>query len=220
MRFFACCVLILSLQLLARAQVSDSYEATASKIERGDHGAILSAGSSTDVRFIPLLKRTLRRYSKDDRSVAEDVRLALAKLGDQGELEAVLCELHSDDPYIQSHALKDKLRYIGGWAAIDTLLTFLPDTPDNQKGVAQGDMAFGSRTHVAIAILGELLPTGPRSKGSRRSAIFSEGDAEEAADWRAWIEKNKEELMKLRPVGHYHPANCYGTTPKNPSLKR
>lgn len=213
MKLLAYCILILTFQLLGRAQVSDSYETLAPRIAKGDHDAILGAGSSSDVRFIRLLRKTVRRYSKGNSSVAEDARLALAKLGDQHELEAVLCEVHSDNPSVQARALKDKLRYIGGWAAISALSTLLADTPDNQKGVALGDMAFGSRTHVAIAILRELLPSGPHSSESR-PAIFSDRDVEEAAEWRGWIENNKEELMKLRPVGDYLPVSCSGPVPK------
>lgn len=206
----AICSLLIFLTCATHAQVSstDDFERLRRKIANGDHEAILDAGSSGDERFVPALHKVIRRYAESNKAAGYDARLALAKLGDKDALEAVLCEVHSGNPYIQTRALVKKLPYIGGWFAISTLAEFLPDRPENHRGTAEGDTTFGSLMHVSVTILRELLPSGPPAKpNDGKSAIFQENE-NDAKEWQQWIERNKGDLTKLKPTGNYLPVNC------------
>jgi hypothetical protein len=216
---------VLTIWGFAQSPTSHEFQILAIKVADGDKSAILRAGESGDRSFIPVLREAIKRYSKSDKPVNADTdydrqglssetvssaaRLALARLGDISEQQAIFCEMYSKNTDIHAYAMGVKLPYIGGWYRINALMEFLQDRPENAMGWAKFDTGYPNLMRSAVLELRRLFPDGPAPKGPE-NLLFGGLLAyrEDALKWQQWIESHKKKLMQMKPAGSYSYENC------------
>lgn len=88
-------------------------------LERGRRETFLNAGETGYKELVPALKKHLADpEATDDPEDKEAILMALAKLGDREQLQALVCELHTNSPLEMQTVALDKISYVGGWYAI------------------------------------------------------------------------------------------------------
>ena len=190
----------MGLSLTAMCQLrgeSASSAAIAAGIQRGDEQAILEAGKSGDVSFIPQLLDYRRKARKNTNFQAVAVQLALAKLGQPAELQEIRCEFLFGSPSVQYHAL-DKLDYLRGWFSIEAISEVL----DNPKyhGGRDGRGVFAPPGSYVVQKLPAMVPNAPAIE-SGISLPTSQVDLARQRQWKEWIGAHQDSLSKLAPIG-------------------
>jgi hypothetical protein len=113
------------------------------RILSGDQCAIAAAGNSKDPQYIPYLSRLLKSRKEHTGDVIYTPgalpQVALAKLGVEQDLFEVQCEIQPKaTKSVRLVAIKDKLRYIGGWFAIGLAIDMLRDSDENRVNLSWG----------------------------------------------------------------------------------
>jgi hypothetical protein len=186
----------------ATAQVSNvdapsSNKNLADRIQKGDSVAILEAGKTGDSSFIPQLLAYRRKSGKRKDFQVIAVQLALAKLGQQPELQQVRCELLFGSPSVQYDAV-GKLEYLGGWFSIEAVMHVL-DNPEYRGGY-DGAGLFASPGSYASRKLSTIVPNPPAIE-SGISLPSSAVDLGRQRQWKEWIESHQGSLSKIPPIG-------------------
>lgn len=96
------------------------------RADTGDETAILELGRCGDASVMTFLRKFRTNPDGIFGSASTNAQMALAKLGDQGSLDAIFRDLRSDDPPIQSDGIR-MLAYVGGPRAIRALGALLSD---------------------------------------------------------------------------------------------
>jgi hypothetical protein len=172
-------VCALTISLVTSLQQSDTFAAPSQDlhvdtliqgIQAGKPEAITEAGKSGNKTFVPYLKEELkhRRSQGADPKLTEEVKLALARLGDTRQLQEFWCNALSEDP---STGLHTPLTFgqIGGWFSIQALQLFL--TPEGQThwkkaysrsgGKYDNDVIQMPPTFDALETLPKIVPNPP-----------------------------------------------------------
>lgn len=184
---------------------SQTPEALIASIQHGYRPEILAAGKTGDRRYVTHLHALLASRPEDP-GVIFDSKMALAKLGEQNELQEVLCATNSKDVRVQLYAIKRALPYIGGWYAVSRLRELLQNTPPNRRTLGANDEVFASLSKDAVLALEELFPDGPKRKPALNHWLSQ--DFSDVESWAKWIDAHQSQLKQLPPAGTYSVANC------------
>lgn len=185
----------------ATAQVNveapSSNKNLADRIQKGDSVAILEAGKTGDSSFIPQLLAYRKKSGKRKDFQVIAVQLALAKLGQESELQQVRCELLFGSPSVQYDAV-GKMEYLGGWFSLEAI-THVLDNPD-YRGGGDGAGFFAPPGWYAARKLSTIVPNPPPIESGipfPSSAV----DLERQRQWKQWIEAHQDSLSKIPPIG-------------------
>jgi hypothetical protein len=194
----------------ATAQVSNvdapsPNKTLADRIQKGDSVAILEAGKTGDLSFIPQLLAYRKKSGKRKDFPEIAVQLALAKLGQLTELQQVRCELLFGSPSVRYDAV-GKLEYLGGWFSLEAV-THVLDNPEYRFG-GDGRGAFAPPGWYAATKLSTIVPNPPPIE-SGALVPTSARDMERQRQWKEWIESHQDSLSKIPPTG-----NGVETSPK------
>lgn len=170
------------------------------RAEAGDQKAILDLGLLGDESVIPYLKKFLEQPNKNFGSAASNAQMALARLCGGEQFEEILNELKSEDPSVQTDAIK-KLTYVEGPKSIRVLAKLLTDSDENKKWrvmkgydpnkrgpqgeIPQGKVFYHPRNYLAMKALAQIVPNPP-------TMPTSEPTEEDLPKWREWWESNKD----------------------------
>jgi len=188
------------------------------RITGGSRESLLSAGETGYQELIPALKKRLADPESDDEPEdKEALGMALAKLGDREQQQALLCELHTgNSPEMQAVAL-DKISYVGGWYAIRIYGELLTPAAEARFTKAKlrfrdGDVALAEPQWWALSSLPKVAPY-PLPPGIDYGFNLAEMQ-EYSQKWSAWIQQNGDRLKKLRPTGagvDFSARSCNGS---------
>ncbi len=158
--------------------------------------------STEQEQKIASLKEQLRDTNKLVKSGHfEDVQVALAKLGQHDQLQQILCELKFGRPVIQTGAF-DKLKGIGGWFSINALSKFLADSPSNMHARHDFYGLYLPPQILTLQILPHIVPNPPVGEvNATRMGIYKKEREQAVRTWTEWLEKNRDSLRSLQPVG-------------------
>jgi hypothetical protein len=173
-------------------------------IEAGSRETILNAGETGYYELIPALrKRLVDTEMGDDPEDKDAVRMALAKLGDREQMQALECELETGTPLEMQTVALDKISYVGGWYAIriyrELLMPAAKARFDKARFREQGDLALSEPRWWALSSLLKVAPY-PPPPGIEYGFNLAQMP-EYSQIWLAWIAKNEGKLKKLQPTG-------------------
>jgi hypothetical protein len=173
-------------------------------IEGGNRETFLNAGMTGYRELIPALKKhQADPEANDDPEDTEGLLMALAKLGDREQMQALVCELHTGSPQEMQAVALDKISYVGGWYAIQIYRELL--TPEAKVRFEQArlrqqsDVALSKPQWWALSSLLRVAPYPPPSGIDYAFNLAAMPDY--ARIWLAWIRENKPTLKKLQPTG-------------------
>jgi hypothetical protein len=175
------------------------------RIAGGSREGLLSAGETGYQKLIPALKKRLADpESDDDPEDKEAIGMALAKLGDRKQMQALLCELHTGNPTEMQAVALDKISYVGGWYAIRIYRELLTPVAEvrftkAKLRVPQSDIVLSEPRWWALSSLPKVTPY-PLPDGIDYGFNLAEMQ-EYSQKWLAWIQQNGDRLKKLQPTG-------------------
>ena len=174
-------------------------------IQTFDRDAILQAGRTGDRSFVPVLKSLIGRSKETFGRVLPSIQMALAKLEERDEIDAVLSDLRGDNPGKQNEAV-EKLIYIGGAMAIEAIIPLLDEDkvrlykqnipPDgNLLKRKHGLMHLPLRRHAlrALPLLVVNPPADPQTDDTGIIGKWVPID-EQVALWKQWYDWHKDSL--------------------------
>lgn len=183
------------------------------RIKNGDREAALEIGRLNNSQIVPALRELLKieqlrkRFPQEELleklkgqrsyygSMDGNLRMALAKLGDDEEFQGIVNSLSDQSPMVQEDSVK-MLLYIAGAKSVRVLMGIVTsDHPRfqearfmkevNAKGeTVESDVMFGPLALSAIDAVQELIKETP---GRRRKGEFYTGYI---ARWRQWWVNN------------------------------
>jgi hypothetical protein len=172
------------------------------KQERDDkkmREAILRLGQLGGDDTKPVLQAYADRANiKRSSNIEGAAQAALARLGDEQSMQAIIKELSSDDPIIQSDAFV-KLGMVGNSKAIRVLAPYLvdckcpkskepmPPVPEGKQ--KQDDVEYFPRCHLAAKALAKAVANPPTLTNPD---FYTEDDI---AKWREWWNAHKTEYQ-------------------------
>lgn len=190
-RFLALGFGLIGMLVLTMASATAAEDASE---EWADPKAILEMGNKRDVSKVKFLRKLKAGKEKHKNSPAVSAQMALAKMGEEQEMNEIVAESRSDDPAVQSEAI-EKLRYVANKRAIRELIDLL-DHPakfrrNRSKGssgkIREGHVIFGPPSHQAMEALGEVVPNPPEYNKDKPT----KGDI---AKWKEWWKKNRQKF--------------------------
>jgi hypothetical protein len=174
------------------------------RIEGGNRETFLNAGITGYKELVPALKKhQADPEANDDPEDKEGLLMALAKLGDHEQQQALVCELHTGSPQEMQTVALDKISYVGGWYAIRIYRELL--TPKAKvrfkkaKLREQGDLALSEPQWWALTGLLQVAPY-PPPPGIDYGFNLAQMP-EYSQIWLAWIRKNERKLKTLETTG-------------------
>ena len=173
-------------------------------IEGGNRETFLNAGITGYKELVPALKKhQTDPGANDDPEDKEGLLMALAKLGDREQMQALVCELHTGSPQEMQAVALDKISYVGGWYAIRIYRELLTPAAKARFEQAllrqQSDLALSEPQWWALYSLLRVAPYPPPSGIDYGFNLAAMPDY--ARIWLAWIRKNEYRLKKLQPTG-------------------
>ncbi|MCU1331977.1 MAG: hypothetical protein JWM08_969 [Candidatus Angelobacter sp.] len=174
-------------------------------IERVNRETLLNAGDTGYHELIPALRKRLADTEMgDDPEDKDAVRMALAKLGDREQMQAMVCELHTGSPLEMQTVALEKVFYVGGWYAIRIYRELLTPAAkarfERARLREQGDLALSEPRWWALSSLLKVAPY-PSPPGIDYGFNLAQMP-EYSQIWLAWIAKNEGKLKKLQPTGN------------------
>jgi hypothetical protein len=180
-------------------------------IQREEELAILAAGRTGDISFVPLLKAQLGKKGLGLRTTDELARWALAKLGETEFLQEIHCNIRVDER--KGHRMNKReamkvlrppfyeLEYVGGWFSIQELI-YVADSKERymealkyeKRREEDSDVGSSDPHKIASRKLGEMLPEASRQ-------LRAEGWKDASAAWKSWVERHPV-LKSLEPTGN------------------
>lgn len=156
-----------------------------------DPKKVLELGNKGDRSSIPHLRKVKARKEKHKNSAAYNAQMALAKLGESGEMEEIVAETRSSDPGIQAEGI-EKLAYVANKTALRMLVGLLDDPGKYRRAVWIGpdgkqrhsDVIYEPPSIQACRALMKIVPAGPKAKKK-----FLDKDDVDA--WKEWWKKNQ-----------------------------
>lgn len=166
---------------------------------------ILKAGETGNPALKDVLHRRLEELQRTHRAAdamqIHELKLALAKLGDQDKLREVYCALYSNNAVTISGTTQHGLKYIGGWFAIRALLEMLDSDKRFSKWENEqaSDVSLQMPSMVALLNLKTLVPEAP-IEYSEAGVWDSQKRSEYAAFWKKYVKEHEAELRKTEPT--------------------
>lgn len=175
------------------------------RIEAGSRETILSSGQTGYYELIPALRKRLADTEMgDDPEDKDAVRMALARLGDREQMQALVCELQTGTSLEMQTVALDKISYVGGWYAIRIYHELLTPAAkarfDKARLREQGDLALSEPRWWALSSLLRVAPY-PPPPGIDYGFNLAQMP-EYSQIWLSWIAKNAGKLKKLPPTGN------------------
>jgi hypothetical protein len=196
------------------------------RILSGDQCAIAAAGNSKDPQYVPYLSRLLKSRKEHTGNVIDTPgalpQVALAKLGVERDLFEVQCEIQPKaTKSVRLVAIKDKLRYIGGWFAIGLAIDMLRDSDENRVNLSWADQIVSewNPQTLAIHMLPNLVGSPLNSEPLNEFGLATAGSEkfhgltqeQVVFGWYQWALAHQDELKKLEPTGEsvdYSDGRC------------
>ena len=174
------------------------------RIEGGSREIFLAAGETGYKELVPALKKHLSDpEANDDPEDTKALLMALARLGDREQMQALVCELHSGSPLEMQTVALDEISYAGGWYAIRIYRELLTPAArarfEKAKLRQQGDLALSEPQWWALSSLLKVAPY-PAPPGIGYEFNLAQMP-EYAQIWLEWIRKNESKWKKLEPTG-------------------
>jgi IPT/TIG domain len=190
------------------------------RIQAGNKDAIAEAGQSGDRRFVPYLRGALNNSAKHG-DARWHARIALARLGETDQLQAVWCRAIVDLPKRGMWPGVEELKLIGGWFAIQGLEKFLPPNnpvhwhkPTNEEKYS--DAIQLPLYYYVLEALPIVVPNPPVNSTAFEAQFHSQ---DLTKIWQEWIPAHKDELSKLQPAGEgvdFSDKACKNGKPRKP----
>lgn len=160
-----------------------------------------SVGDAGYKEFIPVLRKRLRNPEVlNDPDQQADIGLALAKLGDRQQQQAIVCEFRRSGPKEKQDVAMEKVPYVLGWYAIRFYREMLAPATNHSSSAAKKPLNDGDVITVLLALMAlEKVYNGPPTKIDAQTNL--QQIREYARQWLAWITKNQKEL-KSPPKGN------------------
>src|SRR3954454_6287391 len=177
------------------------------RIQKGtDPQALLQAGSSGNTKFVPLLRERLRHDADKNNSLTPQARMALAKLGDKQEQQALFCRVASGNMNEMQVGLSHELPYVGGWFSIQILDRVIrSELATNPRPVPlPPDLSFAPAQVYAREVAHKMFTDIPVQSGPAIPSV---------QQWNEYFNTHKTELSKLQPTGEgvkFSPDACKG----------
>lgn len=174
-------------------------------IEGGSRQTLLSAGETGYWELIPALKNRLADpESFDDEEEKTAIKMALAKLGDREQMQALVCKLNRGDPAEMQTVALDQIPYVGGWYAIRIYRELMMPAAQARFALAKArvsnnDLALAEPRWWAVSSLPNVAPY-PLPPGIDYGFNLAQVP-EYSQKWSAWIQENENRLKKLQPTG-------------------
>ncbi len=175
------------------------------KLKRGETRealeAILEAGKSGDKAFVPYLKELASRpdFGPSIYTLPSYAQMALAKLGEEPYLSAIIKDLDSTNIFAQDRAI-ERLGKVGGRPAFKEFFRLLDDKKYRSETVTdadiakmreigatvmrKGDQILEPRSFLVMKLLSTLVENPPVSP----DAIPTEKDI---PIWKVWFDKHR-----------------------------
>lgn len=171
--------------------------------------AIVAAGNTNDLFWIPYLKPFLnyaRNRNSNVSELASLAQMALAKLGEREQLQEIACEANFGSSSIQYNTVTHKLKYVQGWFSIDLLAAWLEEN-HKFKGLLSdhwGDIVYKRPQDLALKVLPEIVPNPPPFSSEPQLENWMSRNEDEKLSpvrqaWHEWIYQNVDSLRKLTP---------------------
>ena len=182
------------------AQTPDLEPVTVTRgIDARDVEAIRAAGASGNRDFVPTLRAVAGKPRFDGNLLltpGDQARLALARLGEQRELQEFWCE--ATGPHLQPPVELFKL--IGGWYGFRALREVLNGAGEENfhRAVTKsrtGDVVHVRPVYLALEVLSRIVPEPPAEEPSERRY------REQVRIWLDWLAEHEPELRHLQPTG-------------------
>jgi hypothetical protein len=138
----------------------------------------------------------------------------LAKLGDRGQLQNLVCELYAKDSQAQLDATW-MMSFVGGYASIRALSKAMLGGPD------YGDYPPGGYATLRMHALGALSKLITELEIPLKARFGIAPPDQQFRDWYDWIEEHRAELGKLQPSegGDLGQSDCADLQRKKFSLR-
>jgi hypothetical protein len=159
-----------------------------------------NVGDAGYKEFIPVLKKRLRDPEVlDDPDQQADRELALAKLGDRQQQQAIVCEFGRSGPKEKQDVAMEKVPYVGGWYVIRFYREMLAPVLDHSSSAAKKPLNDGDVMAARLALMAfEKVYNGPSTKVDAQTN--PEQIRKYARQWLTWITEHQKEL-KQPPTG-------------------
>lgn len=159
-----------------------------------------NVGDAGYKEFIPVLKKRLRDPEVlNDPDQKVDIELALAKLGDREQLQALVCEFRRSGPKEMQDVVMEKVPYVLGWYAIRFYQEMLAPAMDHGSSAAKKPLNDGDVMTERLALMAfEKVYNGPPTKVDAQTN--PQQIREYARQLLAWITEHEKEL-KQPPTG-------------------
>jgi hypothetical protein len=166
-------------------------------MEWGNYRDVGDAGYK---EFVPVLRKRLRDPEVlNDPDQQADIELALAKLGDRQQQQALVCEFRRSGPKEKQDVAMEKVPYVLGWYAIRFYREMLAPATNHSSSAEKKPLNDGDVITVRLALMAlEKVYNGPPTKIDAQTS--PEQIREYARQWLAWITKNQKDL-KFPPKG-------------------
>ena len=208
------CVFLLGSPKMFLAQQGQSEwevdkEQLVTKVRSCDEDAILEAGRSGQRSFVAVLQGSIPQCQESARRVLPSIHMALAKLGEEEEIDVISSDLRGENPKKQNDAVQ-KLTYIGGPIAMKLLMSLLekdkfraykhnlPPNGDLTKR-KHGPLFYPLQRYAlrALPLIVENPPVSPRDGDILAFGGSSVSIEEQVKIWKQWYEENKDSLERV-----------------------
>lgn len=192
---FLTLMIIAGAVLYASAQVGVNHPTTQvaemiDQVKEGNTPAILQMGKRGDKSAVPFLRTLVQQPNKNFDSVAANAQMALAKLGEEEQLNEILREAEGDDLAVQYIAISRKLPYVGGPKVVGVLVRLLDDTDYHSvfgkagpNGELPNRVVYEPPSFLAMKALAQIVPNPPVNPQVQPTEAHIQ-------IWREWLKKN------------------------------
>ncbi|HEX3156255.1 MAG TPA: hypothetical protein VHV32_16630 [Candidatus Angelobacter sp.] len=165
---------------------------------------LLDAGNSGHKELIPILRKHLsaaRTVDPDRRNT----RMALAKLGDEPQLQAIACDIRAGSQLEMQRAALEEISYVGGWYSVQIYRELLTPAAEARflkaKRSKNSDMTFVSPRWWGLISLPKVVPNPPLPSIDAGSS--AEQIEQYTKNWTSWIQEHEDILKALQPKGEH-----------------
>jgi len=188
------------------------------RIKRGDDAqALLEAGRTGNLAFVPYLREKLRHNVYKHESLKWEAQMALVKLNQPDQLQAIYCQVATGNETQVSDTI-DEFAYVGGWFSVRILKDVVSGELAANAAIDQHAPPDAQRMkpiYLASGTLAALIPDGAHQIESQKSlSLFS---SESFSFWTDYIQTHEDELKKLQPTGEgvdFSPNACKDGKPR------
>jgi hypothetical protein len=188
------------------------------RIQQGDDPkALLEAGRTGNLVFVPYLREKLRHNVHKHESLNWEAQMALAKLNQRDQLQAIYCQVATGNETQVADTI-DECDYVGGWFSVKILNAVISGELAANPAIDQHAPPDAQRMkpiYLAAGTLAALIPDAAHLIESQKS--FSLFSSESFSFWTNYIRTHEEELKRLQPTGEgvdLSPSACKKGKPR------